>query len=42
VSKMRDQGCWDGFTELTVARKGEMEVISRDDVEDWCDANQDL
>lgn len=42
VSKMRDQGCWDGFTELTVARKGEMKVISRDDVEDWCDANQDL
>ncbi|KLO15856.1 hypothetical protein SCHPADRAFT_239280 [Schizopora paradoxa] len=33
--KMKDTGCWDRFSELTVAQPGASTVLSRDEVERW-------
>ncbi|KLO19739.1 hypothetical protein SCHPADRAFT_898688 [Schizopora paradoxa] len=36
--KMQSTGCWDRFSELTVIQDGETAIISRGDVEHWCEA----
>jgi len=39
-AKMRDLGCWDGFSGMSLVHNGERDVVSRDDVEHWCEANE--
>lgn len=40
VSKMRNKHCWDDFVELKFVGKGDTEVVPRDAVLQWCDANK--
>jgi len=39
-AKMRDLDCWDGFSGFSIVHNGEVDVISRDDVERWCDSDE--
>ncbi len=40
ATKMQSQCCWDGFAEIIVKNGGnDKQVISRDEVEHWCDKN---
>ncbi|KLO07932.1 hypothetical protein SCHPADRAFT_1001287 [Schizopora paradoxa] len=39
ASKMRETGCWDGFSELTVIQPEATVVIPRHDVEHWLENN---